>query len=333
MKKTIVVSLFSLFIFCSKNDSDSANNLSATSSGSLVYTGLARINEDLVRAVKVLNLTTKKVTLFETDDFVFDGASVSKNGLVAQLFDRGRDEAIIRINKLDGTFVKQFVYSEDNSFATSGARISPDGKVVAFGLRVQVAAGDSRQRVYFCGTGENNDCYYYENLGDPEWLPDGRLIAVNVYQNRERGGLYATEAPLSEGNQMPTDVFRIGPETLDNAEEPVVTPDGKTIMVGLGVLQNIYAIDIQTKAVKKITTNGIQQFKPAVSNDGKTLFYIQDCCPVSASAPASLPTIHTIPLQLNATTSTPISTNYLKDAAGDSVNASGHYGYTNLTIP
>jgi hypothetical protein len=337
MKKIIVLFMLSFSLtFCSKSDDDddeTTNNTNATKSGSIVYEDLARINGKLVRVVKVFNLSNKTETFFETDDFIFGGASVSKDGLIAQLFDRGRDEAIIRINKLDGTLVKQFVYAEGFTFATSGARISPDGKLVAFAQHIQLEAGKSQERVYFCGTGENNDCYYYENLGDPEWLPDGRLLAVNIFEDRTRGGLYATDAPLTVANATPTNINRIGPDALDNARDPVATPDGKTIILGMGTLQNIYAIDIASKQVKQITKDGIEQYRPAVSEDNATLFYIQKCCPTTVAADPTGSAIHAIPLNRSTTTSTPTSKNYLTYANGESVKNTSKIGYTRLTVP
>ncbi len=338
MKKLLKKSLFlpllvMVYLSCGNKDNSLNPSGNSTLTGSLVYSDVVKIDGKLVRAVKVLNLANRSERIFETDDFIKEGVSVSKDGLIAQLFDRGQDQAIVRINQLDGTFVKQFVYSEENSFATSGARISPDGKLVAFSLRVQLGSGRSQERVYFCGTGTNNDCYFYENIRDPEWLPDGRLLAVNVYENGTRGGLYATAAPPTVGNTVPTDIFRIGPDNLDNAESPAATPDGKTIIVGLGTLQNIFSIDIATKAVRQITSDGIQQYRPLVSGDGKTLFYMQECCPKDPRAVATRPTIHAIPLKLTTTTNTPISTNYLSDSSGNSINTSGRYGYTTKVLP
>ena len=306
---------------------------SVARTGSVVYVDVAKINGRLERAVHVLNLATRKVHLFQTDDFIKGGASVSKNGLIAQGFDRGRDEEIIKINKLDGTFVNQFVFSEPYSSATSGARISPDGALVAFSLRVILGGGKSEERIYFCGTAADNRCFYYANLGDPEWMPNGRLIAVNVFPDGTRGGLYATDGAPRVGDTVPTDVNRIGPEDLINATAPAVTPDGKKIIVGLGVRQNIYAVDIVTGAVQQLTKDGLEQYTPLVSGDGKVLFYVQQCCPSSPTAPASGSVLHAVALNLNAVTSTPSNVNYISNTSGTPIDASTRYGYTPMMLP
>lgn len=322
-----IISIILFNNFCKPQDINTAGI-----SGSIVYTNVATINNKIVRAIKVFNLDSKTEQVFPTDDFIFGGASVSKDGVIAQLFDRGRDQVVIQINKLNGAFVKSFVYDEPYSFANSGARISPDGSLVAFSLTVQLGAGKSESRVYFCGTGSDNRCFYYSNLGDPEWMPDGRLIAVNVFSNSERGGLYVTQKAIKAGNTTPTNVVRLGPENLNNASNPMVTSDGTTVILALGIKQNIYALNITNNEVKQITKDGLQQYDPYVSTDGKFLFYTQQCCPKNGNAVAAGPALHSISLNVNIANSTPLSEYYLTDKNGKTINPNSRYGYTTKTL-
>ena len=108
---------------------------------------------------------------------------------------------------------------------------------------------------------------------------------------------------------------------------------GKKIIVGLGVRQNIYAVDIVTGAVQQLTKGGLEQYTPLVSGDGKVLFYVQQCCPVSAVAPASGSVLHAVALDLNAVTSTPSNVNYISNASGTPIDASTRYGYTAMMLP
>ena len=299
--------------------------------GSLVYTSQATVNGSLSKVVRVLNLATGSERLFATDDFVTGGASVSRSGVVAQVFDRGVNEAVIRLNRLDGSLVKQFVIGIPFSSSTSGARISPDGSLVAFGMRVQANRGVDR--VYFCDTGAVNDCRFYDDLSDPEWMPDGRLIGVDRLASHDRQGVLATTSPLTIANTAQNFLIDAGPQNLTNAQDPYATPDGKNIIVSLGTLSNICALNIATKTTQQITSGGLQQYRATVSADGKTLFYLQQCCSNSGSAVATTGTIHAIALNVNANTATPLGVNFLTDAAGASIKNSNRFGFTQTVLP
>lgn len=303
----------------------------APSTGSLVYTSQATVNGTLSKVVKVLNLATGTERLFATDDFVTGGASVSRSGIVAQVFDRGRDEAIIRLSRLDGSLVKQFVVGIPFSFSTSGARISPDGSLVAFGMSVQANRGVDR--VYFCNTGGVNDCSYYDDLSDPEWMPDGRLIGVDRLASHDRKGVLVTTSVLTVANAAQNFLLEAGPQNLTNAEDPSATQDGKNIIVSLGTLSNLYALNIAAKTAQQITSGGLQQYRAAVSADGKTLFYLQQCCSNSAGSAATTGTIHAIALNVNANTVTPLGMNFLTDTAGTTIKNSQRFGFTQTVLP
>jgi WD40-like Beta Propeller Repeat len=305
----------------------------AAVSGSLVW------NDNGV--IYVMNLATKTQRSFTALDFsVDDAVSASRDGVIAQLADRGRDQAIIRLTQLDGNLIHEFVYNEDASFSVSGAIISPDGKAVAFAFNTYIPGAiepdgtrDRGDRTVVCETRvtPTPSCVFFNFIRDPEWTPDNRLIGL------ENGNqFYINNQVTNFANPASNLLVKVGPANLDRAQGSNMSPDGKTIVFSRNTgVDKVYGLDVASGVVTPLTADGIGQYHPAVSPDGAYLAYRAQCCQTTPGSGGSTFTgsrLHAIPFKPGATTSTPYAVNFLTDAQGKSINVGRSYGITPKTL-
>jgi WD40-like Beta Propeller Repeat len=306
---------------------------SAAVSGSLVWNDNGNIY--------VMNLATKAQRSFAALDFSVDNAvSASLDGVIAQLADRGRDQAIIRLTQLDGSLVHEFVYNEDTSFSVSGAIISPDSKAVAFAFNTYIPGAigvngirDRGDRTVVCETRvtPNPSCVFFNFIRDPAWTPDNKLIGL------ENGNqFYINNQVTNFANPASNQLLKVGPGNLDRAQGSSMSPDGKTIVFSRNTgVDKVYGLDVASGVVTPLTADGIGQYHPAVSPDGAYLAYRAQCCqtaPNSAGAVSTGSRLHAIPFKPGITTSTPYAVNFLTDAQGKSINVGRSYGITPKTL-
>jgi hypothetical protein len=294
--------------------------------GSLVY-----VNNSVVY---VQNLATGATRSFEALESISrGGVSVSNTGIIAQIEERRGDVFWIRLTRLDGSIVREFSYQSKLSILVSGARISRDGTVVAFALNTTVPSSgfqDGRgDRVVTCTTQTDQDCVYFDNLRDPTWLPDNRLVGINYKRQ-----FYISNGPVNFANPARSRIDPIGPNNLDQPESPETTPDGKNILFSTDEPNgHVYALDLSSQTVKQLTAGGWNQSRPMVSPDGQSLLYMQRCCQsipggVNTVGSASSYRIHRIPLNTRASTQTPYTQFVIRNAAGKTVPSDGRYGVT-----
>jgi WD40-like Beta Propeller Repeat len=281
------------------------------SGGSIVRTYAGKI--------EVTNLVTGKTTSFPAIPYEEGGVSVSQDGTIAHLQERSSNPegVTVRLNKLDGTFIRDFVWEEPLSFVYDGARISPDGKNVAFCLRVPTDRGASR--VYVFETSPPHRYVFWQLVRSPGWTVDNRLIAV---ENNGRQ-MFLTRQPI-DVTASTNFLAKVGPNNLATAEAPEGTPDGKSIVFSdNGGVPRSYSMDVATGAVAQLLTEGVGQFYPMVG--GQSLFYAQKCC----SGIASLSIIHNLPFNRSSTAPAPLGGYFLEDGMGSNfTGGSTRYGYT-----
>jgi hypothetical protein len=303
----------------------SAQNSNA---GSLVYFDITKINGKTDYGIHVMNLASGKTNIFAAVPYVEGGVSVSETGVIAQLQRQERtDTVMVYLSKLDGTYITDFTWTEKNSFPISGARISRDGTLVAFALKTILGNEKRGDRVVACETQNKTKirCVYFDNLRDPAFLPDNRLVGIN-YEKQ----IYISDAPINVADPPSNNVTPVGPGTLDRAQNTATTADGKHVIFSSKAgIPRVYALNLQTGLVKTLTSDGIGQYNPVVSSDGKSLYYIQQCCQKAATGSGVFTrgAVHRIPLNTNATTPTPYAKNFLNNAEGKSVGPSGITGY------
>jgi Tol biopolymer transport system component len=161
--------------------------------GSIVYEDIGRIY--------VVNVSTGAVFDYLALQYAKGGVSVSRDGTVAHLqeYFASPGGVIIRLTRLDGTLVREFNVLKDlsNINNNGGARISPDGKWVAFSINTNISAiGQSSSRAdrtYVCNTVGIVSCSFWNYNREPGWTADNRLLAVD----EARTQIYRSNANLS----------------------------------------------------------------------------------------------------------------------------------------
>lgn len=172
------------------------------------------------------------------------------------------------------TVVKGFDTSKKKSKDISkrsryaAAAISPDGsKVVTVesttGYKFSMVVLDyTTGRVLKTFDNPNN-----ELPGMPRWSPDGKsIIATGLSKEGKKISIYDYETGVVK------DVFDAGTE---NVGHPVLTADGKYVLYNspYSGIDNIYAFEISSGRRLQVTTSKYGAYNPAVSPDGKLIYY------------------------------------------------------------
>jgi len=142
--------------------------------------------------------------------------------------------------------------------------VSPDGKRIAFDLlgilwTIPVTGGPATRL-----TGD------FDDLGQPDWSPDGKSIIVQSYRT---GNFHIWSIPASGG------AFTQLTDGLCDDREPRWSPDGKTIAFASDRSEGRYAIHLLDVATGKVTlfSDGKgQDSEPCWTPDGKAVLYITD---------------------------------------------------------
>ncbi len=284
--------------------------------------------------IYVTNVATGVETKFETVPFNKGGVSVSKTGIVAHLQERDRNPegVLIRLTRLDGTIVREFTYEQKLTFVNNrgGARISPDGKWVAFALNTDIGDAGRADRTYVCNTEGAISCSFWNYNNDPGWTADNRLLAVN----EDGTQIYRSNAVLST-DPLQNRLDPIGPSNLQGAQAPEGTPDNKGIVFSTGnALARVLGLNLTTGTVTTLLTDGLSQELPLAVET--SLLYLQPCCANrnggATTAGILSHTIHRIPLNLSTTVNSP--TGYVNEpglylqGSGGKLKTVERYGYT-----
>jgi Tol biopolymer transport system component len=294
------------------------------STGSIVYENNGRIY--------AVNVATGATTEFAALQYVQGGVSVSRDGTVAHLqeYFNAPGGAFIRLTKLDGTLVREFTVEKDltNINNNGGARISPDGKWVAFSINTDLGGNAGRaDRTYLCATADNSECNFWNYTREPGWTADNRLLAVD--ENRKQ--LYRSNANLVVANTNRLDP--IGPGNLQEAYSPEGTADGNGVVFSQGSisLSRSFGLNLTTGAVTQLFTGSIYQRLPLPV--GNSLLYLQGCCvnPNGTGQGTLSNTLHRAALNIDATQDSPTNSinqgSYLQ-SGGQPLRTTQRYGYT-----
>ncbi len=299
--------------------------------GSIVYEDNGRIY--------VVNVATGAKSDFAALQFVSGGVSVSRDGTVAHLQeDFGNPGGVfIRLTRLDGTLVREFGVQKDlsNINNNGGARISPDGKWVAFSINTDLGGNLGRaDRTYVCPTVGNTLCSFWNYNREPGWTADNRLLAVD----ERRTQIYRSNANLSTTPSQ-NRLDPIGPDNLQEAYSPEGTADNNGVVFSQGsiTLSRTFGLNIATGTVRQLLTGGVAQRLPLVV-DGN-LLYLQPCCANrnggGTTAGILSSSMHRLPLNLAGTLDSP--TGFVNEpgfyllSGTDRLRTTQRYGYTPAT--
>ncbi|HTY38257.1 MAG TPA: biopolymer transporter Tol [Bacteroidota bacterium] len=212
---------------------------------------------------------------------------------IAFISDRNDYFDVYLMSAIDGQILDKVVSGqrtndfEELHLLTPGIAWSPDGKKIAFG--VKAGASDAIALVDVnSGTMEKLELGL-DGVFSVTWSPDGKMLAFEGMKGAS-SDIYVYEFETKKVTNVTDDVFT----DLD----PSFSPDSKTIyfssdrrdftsrgkiVPGLKMSQidfsqlDIYSIDVQTRAMKRITDfPNSNETSPVISPDGKKMIYISD---------------------------------------------------------
>ncbi|HKZ38399.1 MAG TPA: hypothetical protein VJ184_12155, partial [Chryseolinea sp.] len=148
----------------------------------------------------------------------------------------------------------------------SGASLSPDGSMI---VAVQ-SNQDYKVSLQLFDVGRGNKLKEFPNPENnfysmPRWSDDGKFIAVVKTTSKGK-----TISKIDVATGTSEDVIKISQE---NVGHPVLYKNYLFFNSPVSGIDNIYAIDLQTKTRYRVTSSKYAAYNPAISNDGKTIYY------------------------------------------------------------
>jgi len=100
------------------------------------------------------------------------------------------------------------------------------------------------------------------------WSPKGDRLAYFVRTEKERALIIQNVVTRKIEMQIPM-------KTVDEPESPSFSPDGGTVAFAAlrGAIEDIYTINLETKAIENMTSDDFADYAPSYSPDGKFLIY------------------------------------------------------------
>jgi len=224
------------------------------------------------------------VTDHKTDNSYLNlGPAVSPDGQrVAFITDRSGYSDIYVASMLDGTILSKPVRGErSDEFETlhvlrPGSSWSPDGTALCF---VAKAGASDALHIVDVETGKLRESKRFplDGIFTPSWSPDGGRIAF-VGTSAAASDLYVTDADGGNLIQLTDDFF--------DERTPVWSPDGSRIAFAsdrdapvrddLRRSYDLYAIDLDTRAVETLVATAANERSPSWSPDGARLAFVSD---------------------------------------------------------
>ncbi len=138
------------------------------------------------------------------------------------------------------------------------SRLSPDGTKVAVEAQAYVDFEYEYQTLVF-DTTDQTLLASFDDLTEPEWLPDGRLILSGE-------GLYVTDENLENLSSLD------GDRLVGRTRNPAVDPSGTRIAFEFN--QQIWHINVDGSDLRELIYGDAQLRYPAWSPDGSTIAYL-----------------------------------------------------------
>lgn len=165
--------------------------------------------------------------------------------------------------------------------ALGGASASRDGKIVAF------HAADTYRTFYAF-----NDVFVWDRARgrtrrltrgmratNPGISPDGTRVVFELNRQGARGlGLVHAGEECSEDEDCAVDVL-IPAQNFEQVYTPSFSPDGRTVAFSwwrTGGMRDIWTMDLETRALTRITADRAVDMEPRFSSDGQWLYFVSD---------------------------------------------------------
>jgi hypothetical protein len=148
----------------------------------------------------------------------------------------------------------------------SGASLSPDGSMI-----VAVESGqDYKVSLQLFDVARGSKLKEFPNPENnfysmPRWSDDGKFIAVVKTMSKGK-----TISKIDAATGTSEDIIKVSQE---NVGHPVLYKNYLFFNSPVSGIDNIYAIDLQTKTRYQVTFSKYAAYNPAISNDGKTIYY------------------------------------------------------------
>jgi hypothetical protein len=250
---------------------------------------------DIAKREEPTDFSQKRLTNHTKDgNFYNTSPAISPQGdKVAFISDRNDYLDVYLLSTVDGSIIKRVVSGQRNRdfeelhLLTPGITWSPDGKKIA--LATKSGEFDAIMIVDIESEDVEKIPFSLDGIFSVDWSPDGTRL-VFVGNKAPQSDVYVYDLKMKELTNLTNDIF--------SDYDPSFGPDSKSVyfssdrkdFVSPSMLpknfrmsrfdfkqRSLYSIDIQTKQITRITSNGRgDDSSPLASSDGKKVIYISD---------------------------------------------------------
>jgi Tol biopolymer transport system component len=161
-----------------------------------------------------------------------------------------------------------------------GARVSPDGRQVAFFSErdrfsvelflADVESGRITRKLSKAATDPHFDSLEFLNSAGA-WHPDGRTLALTAV----RAGRPVVALVDTQSGDVKREVKLTG---LDDALQPTFAPDGKSLVLSgnAGGLFDLYRVWLDTGRLERLTADPFADLEPTFTPDGRSIVFVTE---------------------------------------------------------
>ncbi len=257
-----------------------------------------------IATLKEANEVGKQLTKAREDGSYFNEKPAFAPGgeEIAIFTDKSDYTEIVLISPYDGKLIKRLVHAERSGDLeslhayVSGMSFSPDGNNIVF-----VAKSNGKESLFFVKV-SNGDVYLkrrfnYQNVTDPSWSPDGKMVAFSALDGPTRD-IYIYHVDTDQISRITEDRYDdVEPSWLPNSAEIVFSSDrphpanivgnkqghaktnpADTLLSGdfqYG-MYNLFRVNVDGTNLRPVNVGPGQNHQPMVSPDGTRIAFISN---------------------------------------------------------